>query len=358
MPLRLLALASVVALWSCATAPVEPPPAAPTFCRPWIGRPGAFGRPALLLGVGSAPLSSPDPPAAAEQGALADMAAQVRVRVRATEVSDQRSETREGRERQTQRLAEQVDSSSDVTFEGAVPVDGCTANGWYFVLMGVSRASVTRRPLERLQQLAADLRSLDGRAAVAAAGGDHLSAAHLYQQAAPEAERAERLAQLVRALGAEAPGAVFPPATQDRSRAREALQMAGIAVAPSLAAPEDGPLLASAEACLARTGLPAAAPGKAEISLLLHLDPGQPARLYAGLFMTQVQLAATLQRHSDGAILSASGAVAKGVGATPRAAVQDAVRRLAAERLGRTLDRLLAALDEPLRRCGAAADPP
>ncbi len=350
------AIAAVFWLGACAgappvaKAPAPPPPARP--CRPWILQP-VRGRPDMLYGVGGASLSGPDPVGVARRAALEDIAEQIRVRVVASDLAEEHSTSTAGRETDSgQSLQDWVRTTANVTLEGAAPVDSCTDVAGYHLLLGVSRRTLAAGPLDRLRRLAEEIDKLDARARALAASGDHLGAARLYRQAAPEAGQASRLADFVRSVGRAEPGLTPPTRAQEERRAKNALAQVTIGVlAPG---PEEAALLAAATSCITRAGLAAGTADTAELSVVLHLDPGTPSRLYRGLFMTDVTLQAALVRHGDHAIVGATQAAARGAADSAEAAILDGVGRLAASRLPGQMDRLFSLVDLPVHSCREA----
>lgn len=244
-------LLGLALLWSgCASAPAVPapgavaPPAAPSAaaalegCAPWVLHPERSPRPDFMVGVGSAPLGGPDALDRARKGGLADIAQQIRVRVKATELADQRSASANGAESQSQYLRETVKTSADEKLEGASQLDSCQGSGRLYVLMGVSRHRLIAGALDRLQKIVNEVAALQTNASVLLMDRHNGEAAELYRLCAKLAAEAEPLAGFVRIVGQEDPGVGLRAPSEYERLAQDAVGRARIVV-PELVA-EDG----------------------------------------------------------------------------------------------------------------------
>ncbi len=331
--------------------PVTPAEAAAQAgpCPAWRDHPEGVS-PRYLAGVGAASLGDRDPLAQAQRRALAEIARQLVVHVKATDVTLEEAGAAGPASWDRQGYDSDVVTETDLTLEGAKLLATCAQDGTEYALVGVDRTELARRRGAEVARLADQIEAEVRKADLALRAGRHLYAALLTSSAIPLARKARARARAVEVIdpGWRAPS--FPGVTRLSRKARDAaaLGVVRVEVAPA----GDEPLARAAIACLARAGLPASvSPSGAEATVKLDARVAAAEQPFPGLYVATGKLSALLSWEGAQGPSGAASGEAKGGGATPDAARADALARLAAEPAADVIDRLLGELGFPGPRC-------
>jgi hypothetical protein len=136
---------ALLSLAGCATA------SAPK-CGDWRDRPTQYGHERnMVAGLGSAPASAADAHQTARQRALADLASQIQVQVRAQLISNEQFTRRGTKTLDTEHVESKIDVTTTMNLVGAQSLESCEEKGTFYLLLGLDRAKARSTLLAELR---------------------------------------------------------------------------------------------------------------------------------------------------------------------------------------------------------------